>query len=1132
MKKLILLLLTIISGLSASSANTIIEYEGIRYVLYEPADAGLAAVYENRSARGNVIIHDTIYVYGKPYRVNSIMSRAFQGSYISSIRLPNTLKSIGHDAFYESLRLSSVEFGESVENIGPSAFENCKSLTSIDIPNSVVNVMDRAFYGCSGLTSLKIGKSVESIGGGAFSECSNLKEFIIDEDNPNLICVDDIVYSKDMSVVWLCLPCKKGGITLPESVTTIMDYAFSGCSGLTSIAIPSRITKIGDYMFSGCSGLTSITIPSGVTTIGDHAFSGCSGLTSITIPNSVQSIWGSAFSGCSRLKKLIIKDGEKPLALRGDYTSSEENFFSSCPIEELYYGRNLETEKWPFTDKLTLKSLSIGDSIKSIPDSAFLGCKYLRLLSIGKSVETIGIRAFYNCNSLTSLVIPDSVRTIGDWAFSWCTELESLKIGESVETIGKSAFLGCSSLTSLVIPDSVRTIGESAFSSCSSLTSLVIPDSVRIIGEWAFSGCTNLESLKIGESVETIGKSAFSDCSSLTSLVIPDSVRTIGEFAFSNCEALTSVCLGKSVESIGYNAFYCYGYTNVGHQYPIDSKITEIKVLNPVPPLMENSVWNSNTYSDAVLEVPEGTILDYILTGWNEFKSINAGGGDMSNTSIDDGIFRYRLVNDDPEKPTAILAGVVSKGITSAIIPERVTDMSDPDNPRRYYVKVIGPAAFSACYELKELTINPRASIEIICRGAFKNCRSLESFEIPATVQRIDSDVFNGCSALESVKIPESVQSIGANAFYASGLRSVSIPAAVMTIGNQAFAGCKSLSEFRIEDSTEPISFGTDIFGSYDYSNQDQDTRAHAESMYVGRDWGGDSKIGVTGLKTIVIGNLVKAIPDDASIGCRNVENLTLGSGLESIGANAFSGGLLSEVVIPSSVRSIGAYAFSNNNLKSVIIGCGVETIGENAFAGNANVESVAITAQKPPTAPYTAFSNYSAKLYLQGGQDVIDAYYDAYTCWDRFTGYSMTVAQRIDGDGETSISGEPGDRIQLSAKVWPADATLPQIFWRSTNPAVATVDNNGLVTVRKGADEGGCRIIASTLYADGPELVYGINGSDESGIDVPVADVTVDGPVEVYSINGIRLGDSTEGLAPGIYIVRRGSSVTKVLVK
>lgn len=1065
MKKLILLLLTIISGLSARSA--IIVYDGIRYYASsEPADGlpGTAVVYENRSANGDVVIPDTIYGYGKPYIVNDMINSAFVGSYISSIRLPNTLKSISREAFYASLRLSSVEFGESVEYIGSGSFEECTSLTSIDIPNSVVNVMDRAFYGCSGLTSLKIGKSVESIGIEAFSECSNLKEFIIDEDNPNLICVDDIVYSKDMSVVWLCLPCKNGGITLPESVTTIMDYAFSGCSGLTSMTIPNTVTTIECYTFGGCNSL----------------------------------------------KELTIQDGETPLVLVGDYHKESIGYmFSTSPLEKLHYGRNLETgnRPLPFKNNKTLKSLSIGDSIKSIADSVFSRCNNLVSLNIGKSVETIGISAFSVCYSLTSLVIPNSVTTIG-----------------------KSAFLGCSSLTSLVIPDSVRTIGESAFS-------------------W----CENLESLKIGESVETIGKSAFSDCSSLTSLVIPDSVRTIGELAFSSCGALTSVCLGKSVESIGYKAFYCYGYTDMGYQYPIDSKITEIKVLNPVPPLMEYSVWNSNTYSDAVLEIPEGTILDYISTDWKEFKSINAGGVDMSHTSIDDGIFRYRLVNDDPEKPTAILAGVVSKGITSATIPERVTDMSDPDNPRRYYVKVIGPEAFSGCSWLKELTINPRASIEIICRGAFKDCRSLESFEIPATVQRIDSDVFsgcsalkeviagpgiglipaglfNGCSALESFEIPESVQSIGANAFYASGLRSVSIPAAVMTIGNQAFAGCKSMTEFRIEDSTEPISFGTDIFGSYHYPNQD--TSANAESMYIGRDWGGDSKIGVVGFKNLVIGNLVKAIPDDASIACRNVENLTLGSGLESIGANAFSVGLLSEVVIPSSVRSIGAYAFSGNNLKSVIIGCGVETIGENAFAGNANVESVAITAQKPPTAPYTAFSDYSAKLYLQGGQDVIDAYYDAYTCWDRFTGYSMTVAQRIDGDGETSISGEPGDRIQLSAKVWPADATLPQIFWRSTNPAVATVDNNGLVTVRKGADEGGCRIIASTLYADGPELVYGVNGSDESGIDVPVADVVVDGPVEVYSINGIRLGDSTEGLAPGIYIVRRGSSVTKVLVK
>lgn len=1068
MKKLILLLLTIISGLSARSADTItfIEYDGIiYYTSSEPADGlpGTAVVEENRSANGDVVIPDTIYVYGKPYIVNGISGQAFRGSSISSIRLPNTLKSIGYEAF-----------------------NYCNRLTSVVIPDSVIQIYAGAFAKCSRLASVKIGKSVSQIVD-AFYGCSALEEFIIDEDNPNFICVDDIVYSKDMSSVNMCLPSKKGEISLPESVKTISAYAFYGCSGLTSIVLPSGVTTIGSYAFRS-SGLISIVIPSSVTTIG-----------------------GYAFSRCSDLKELIIQDGETPLVFN-DYPEYNDKYysFSASPLEKLHYGRNLDLGRWPlpFKDKKTLKSLSIGDSIKSIGDSVFSGCNNLVSLNIGKSVETIGISAFSACYSLTSFDIPNSVRTIG-----------------------KSAFSICSHLISLVIPDSVRTIGEWAFSWCENLESLKIGESVETIGEWAFSGCTNLESLKIGESVETIGKSAFSDCSSLTSLVIPDSVRTIGESAFSSCGALTSVCLGKSVESIGYKAFYCYGYTDMGYQYPIDSKITEIKVLNPVPPLMGNSVWNSNTYSDAVLKVPEGTILDYISTDWNNFESINAGGIDMAHTSIDDGIFRYRLINDDPEKPTAILAGVVSKGITSATIPERVTDMSDPDNPRRYYVKVIGPEAFSACYELKELTINPRASIEIICRGAFKDCTALESFEIPATVQRIDSDVFNGCSALESVKIPESVQSIGANAFYGSGLRSVSIPAAVMTVGDEAFAACKSLTELRIEDSTEPILFGQDVFGSYHYPNQD--TRAHAESMYIGRDWGGDSIIGVAGLKTIVIGNLVKVIPDDAFANCRNVENLTLGSGLESIESYAFYGaGMLHEVVIPSSVRSIGASAFNSSDIKSLIIGCGVETIGENAFAGSANVESVAITAQKPPTAPYTAFSNYSAKLYLQGGQDVIDAYYDAYTCWDRFTGYSMTVARRIDGEGETSISGEPGDRIQLSAKVWPADATLPQIFWRSTNPAVATVDNNGLVTVRKGADEGGCRIIASTLYADGPELVYGINGSDESGIDVPVADVVVDGPVEVYSINGIRLGDSTEGLAPGIYIVRRGSSVTKVLVK
>ena len=98
-------------------------------------------------------------------------------------------------------------------------------------------------------------------------------------------------------------------VTIPNSVTRIRDYAFDGCYGLTSVTIPNSVTSIGISAFNGCTGLTSIIIPNSVTSIGSFAFKNCTGLTSITIPNSVTSISNRAFNGCSKLTEIVVKEG-------------------------------------------------------------------------------------------------------------------------------------------------------------------------------------------------------------------------------------------------------------------------------------------------------------------------------------------------------------------------------------------------------------------------------------------------------------------------------------------------------------------------------------------------------------------------------------------------------------------------------------------------------------------------------------------------------------------------------------------------------------------------------------------------------------------------------------------------------
>ena len=169
------------------------------------------------------------------------------------------------------------------------------------------------------------------------------------------------------------------------------DYAFYGCSGLTSLTIPSSVTSIGREAFRDCSGLTSLTIPSSVTSIGNDAFWGCSSLTSLTIPSSVTSIGNNAFYGCS-----------------------------------------------------SLTSLTIPSSVTSIGYAAFSGCSGLTSLTIPSGVTSIGEAAFSGCSGLTSLTIPSSVTSIGNYAFKGCSGLTSIYVyPEKLPKLGEKVFDGC-----------------------------------------------------------------------------------------------------------------------------------------------------------------------------------------------------------------------------------------------------------------------------------------------------------------------------------------------------------------------------------------------------------------------------------------------------------------------------------------------------------------------------------------------------------------------------------------------------------------------------------------------------------------------------------------------------------------
>ncbi len=446
-----------------------------------------------------------------------------------------------------------------------------------------------------------------------------------------------------------------GSIVIPEkviineksySVTSIGEFAFADCTGLTEITIPNSVTSIGDYAFSACTGLTEVTIPNSVTSIGDYAFRDCTGLTSVTIPNSVTSIGVAAFAYCTGLTEVTIPNSVTSI---GDHVFSYCIGLTSIVVDkdnQAYDSRdncNAIIETATNTLITGCKNSFIPNRVTSIGDRSFYGCTGLTEVTIPNSVTSIGDYAFYGCTGLTSVTIPNSVTSIGYEAFYSCYGLTEVTIGNSVTSIGGGAFEDCTGLGSVTIGNSVTSIGWYAFSGCTGLTEITIPNSVTSIGGGAFEDCTGLGSVTIGNSVTSIGDYVFRGCSGLTSIVvdkdnqaydsrdncnaiietatntlitgcknsfIPNSITSIGDFAFYGCTGLKEITIPNSVTSIRMDAFrHCFG-------------LTEIHSKAFMPPSTYYGAFNGIDRSIPVY-VPAGCVELYIYElEWNEFTNI------------------------------------------------------------------------------------------------------------------------------------------------------------------------------------------------------------------------------------------------------------------------------------------------------------------------------------------------------------------------------------------------------------------------------------------------------------------------------------------------------------------------------
>ena len=520
----------------------------------------------------------------------------------------------------------------SVTSIGSSAFEDCSGLTSVTIPNSVTTIGSSAFAGCSGLTS----------------------------------------------------------VTIPNSVTSIGDYAFSSCSGLTEVTIPNSVTSISYYAFSSCSGLTEVTIPNSVTSISYYAFSYCSGLTEVTIPNSVTSIGYNAFYECSGLTKVNY------LGNVDKWVEIDFNDYDSNPT---YYAKDLYLNNELLTDV----KITTADSIKNL---AFYNCQSIKSVEIGNSVKSIGNAAFYNCSGLIKvnylgtvdkwveidfddydsnptyytkdLYINNELLTdvkittadsIKNYAFYNCQSIKSVEIGESVTSIGEDAFYGCDKLRKVTAyPTTVPNVYENSFAHYNA--ALYVPCDVyddyffdEVWGTFKVTDCIAAEEVDAPDKVEievdednnanVIWPST--DGAKKYELEISKDGEVFCTLLFNENGQLTSIDFGNRSASVGFqftvtglDSASKYAYSMVA----MDKKGNELQSYKgtfttngyvPGPGEEDEPVSITETLADANITVSGGTI-----SADADFSIYNTIGQDVTafNGSLQPGVYVVALGED------------------------------------------------------------------------------------------------------------------------------------------------------------------------------------------------------------------------------------------------------------------------------------------------------------------------------------------------------------------------------------------------------------------------------------------------------------------------------------------------------
>ncbi|ELP86676.1 hypothetical protein EIN_289480 [Entamoeba invadens IP1] len=625
-------------------------------------------------------------------------------------------------------RFNKIAFAKSTTKIGKKTFNYC-NFKSIEICNGITEIEDCAFCECGNLEEIVIPSSVTKITENFVVACSSLSS--IKFENNSILDISRVIeknqlFSEDITEIPIWL----------DELTNSLNFEES----LTKIVVPNSVTKIDNYMFSGEPNLVELSLPGNIKKIGKHIFSDNDNkMTKIDIGNNTKEEFDKyVVNYACHLRLLNFGYHFDNIEFNIDDYERFGNVFDSKIVTKYEQTKAFNNTVFDYIPKFVAKYSDLNiksESLvfpKEITEIVNESCQNMKITFVEiPNIEIISREAFSKCYYLTQLVFSKNLKEIKKFAFSECVSLEEISLPNSLQKVGEGAFKGCSRLEKVICENENVIYGRSCFMKCVSLKKVPI---IRHIATAMFFECKSLEKIFLIEKCEEICEFAFYKCFSLSKIDIPKSVTKIGAFAFRKCLSLTTFEIPENVLCLGDGAFYdCKNLekvvsknTNILGKCDLFEGCESLRIFEFGQDYTKYQFEVSYSFSVHMKKLNiccENVVIkrsDVLLYGTT--KMLNEMKTNKFIRRIDEGAF-YNNTE-----------------VTKIVIPEQITD--------------IGIYAFYKCGNLKEIVISK--SIDNIPEFCFAGCTNLEIVKIEGNVTTFRFCCFSNCDKLnKQIEAPE-----------------------------------------------------------------------------------------------------------------------------------------------------------------------------------------------------------------------------------------------------------------------------------------------------------------------------------------------------------------------------------------